>query len=508
MNKSRTKNTIRNSLIGIISQLVIVILSFANRTAFIKILGVEYLGISGLFSNILAMLALSDLGVYTVMVYSLYDPIARNDTKQINAYVRYFQRIYNAVALAVLIIGLALIPFLPILVNGSALSNSELIKYYVILLLNSAVSYLVIGRSTLLRADQRVYIIKVISTLSTALMYIVQIALLVVFKNYTLYLTCQILFTLISNIAVSVFALRVYPFLKEKCTDSLNTDLKGKIVKNLKATFLYKIGASVMNSTDNILISVIVGTAMVGYYSNYVTIFTMVNTFIMLIIDGVLASIGNYFATETKKKQYTLFKMLIYVFYNIAAFCAACYLSGMNDFISIWIGQEYVISNSFLMALAVNRFVFCLIHPIWITRESSGMFVRTKYVTLFSAATNLILSIILGKIWGITGIITATAISYLSTVYWYEPNRFVEECFKENVGDYWKYIIRILMPLTFPLAIGWGLMHCSTHSLLILMLKFIICGVAVVATNFLFYRKLDEYIELRHRMLLFLHRNS
>ena len=185
MNKSRTKNTIRNSLIGIISQLILVILSFANRTAFIKILGVEYLGISGLFSNILAMLALSDLGVYTVMVYSLYDPIAKNDTRQINAYVRYFQRIYNVVALAVLVIGLVLIPFLPILVNGSALSNSELVKYYVILLLNSAASYLVIGRSTLLRADQRVYIVKAISTLSTALMYVVQITLLVVFNNYT-----------------------------------------------------------------------------------------------------------------------------------------------------------------------------------------------------------------------------------------------------------------------------------------------------------------------------------
>lgn len=508
MNKSRTKNTIRNSLIGIISQLIIVILSFANRTAFIKILGVEYLGISGLFSNILAMLALSDLGVYTVMVYSLYDPIAKNDTRQINAYVRYFQRIYNVVALAVLVIGLALIPFLPILVNGSVLSNSELVKYYVILLLNSAASYLVTGRSTLLRADQRVYIVKVISTLSTALMYVVQIALLVVFNNYTLYLICQVFFTFISNIAVSFFSLRVYPFLREKSADSLNTDLKGKIVENLKATFLYKIGASVMNSTDNILISVIVGTAMVGYYSNYVTIFTMVNTFIMLVIDGVLASIGNYFVTETKKNQYALFKMLIYVFYNIATFCVACYLSGMNDFISIWIGQEYVIGNSFLVALAANRFVFCLIHPIWITRESSGMFVRTKYVTFFSAAINLLLSVVLGRLGGITGIIAATAISYLSTVYWYEPNRFVEEYFNENVSEYWRYIIRILVPMAFPLVIGWSLMHCNTHSLLLLMLKFIICGVAVVAINFLFYRKLDEYIEVKRRILLFLHRKS
>ncbi len=508
MNKSRTKNTIRNSLIGIISQLIIVILSFANRTAFIKILGVEYLGISGLFSNILAMLALSDLGVYTVMVYSLYDPIAKNDTRQINAYVRYFQRIYNVVALAVLVIGLALIPFLPILVNGSVLSNSELVKYYVILLLNSAASYLVIGRSTLLRADQRVYIVKVISTLSTALMYVVQIALLVVFNNYTLYLICQVFFTFISNIAVSFFSLRVYPFLREKSADSLNTDLKGKIVENLKATFLYKIGASVMNSTDNILISVIVGTAMVGYYSNYVTIFTMVNTFIMLVIDGVLASIGNYFVTETKKNQYALFKMLIYVFYNIATFCVACYLSGMNDFISIWIGQEYVIGNSFLVALAANRFVFCLIHPIWITRESSGMFVRTKYVTFFSAAINLLLSVVLGRLGGITGIIAATAISYLSTVYWYEPIRFVEEYFNENVSEYWRYIIRILVPMAFPLVIGWSLMHYNTHSLLLLMLKFIICGVAVVAINFLFYRKLDEYIEVKRRILLFLHRKS
>lgn len=114
----------------------------------------------------------------------------------------------------------------------------------------------------------------------------------------------------------------------------------------------------------------------------------------------------------------------------------------------------------------------------------------------------------MGRLGGITGIIAATAISYLSTVYWYEPNRFVEEYFNENVSEYWRYIIRILVPMAFPLVIGWNLMHCNTHSLLLLMLKFIICGVAVVAINFLFYRKLDEYIEVKRRILLFLHRKS
>lgn len=506
MNTSRTSNTIRNSTVGVISHIIVALLSFINRTVFIKVLGVEYLGISGLFSNILTMLALSDLGIYTVMLYSLYGPIAKKDEGQIAAYIRYFQKIYNIVAATVGVIGVLLIPVLPYLVNGSQLTYSELIKYYVLLLANSVSSYLVISRSTLLRADQKVYIVRIVSTLSTILMYLVQIVLLLLFHNYTLYLVCQVSFTLVSNITVSCISTKLYPYLTEKTVCRLDAEIQKNIINNLKSTFIYKIGGSIMNSTDNILISVLVGTAMVGYYSNYVTIFSLVNTFITLIIEGLLASIGNYYATESKSKKYSLFRLLILGFYIIAAFCASCYLAGMNDFISIWVGRDFVISNSFVIALALNRFVFCLIHPIWITRESSGMFVKTKYVTVSAAIINIVLSVLLGKVLGITGIILATAISYLSTVFWYEPNRFVNEYFEADLGLYWKYIAKVLIPMFVPLGIGIVLMQYTTTNFAILFVKFVICGVSTIGTVIVFLGRTIEYNTLKNKLLAILKR--
>ncbi len=500
MGNSRTSNTIRNSVVGIGAFGLKALLAFVTRTVFIKILGVDYLGINGLFANILTMLALSDLGLYTVMTYSLYKPVAQNDTELVASLVRYFQKLYNFIALAVLAVGLALVPLLPKLVHGITLPQNELTLYYLILLLNSVLSYFAISRATLFRADQKVYVVKVIETASTILMYITQIVLLMLFRSFMIFLICQTVYTLLNNITLTIWAGKKYPYLKKLTTTHLAKEINQEIWKNLKASFLYKIGAYIMNSTDNILISLIISTTVVGYFSNYVTIYSLINQLIMILISAVLASIGHFLVTESNAKKYQLFKILMLTMYTIATIAASCYLAGMNDFIRIWIGSEFIIGGGFIYALAFNRFIFCAIHPLWMVRESSGIFVSMRYVMLAAAALNIGLSVWLGNRMGVTGIILATSLSYLLTVYWYEPFQLAQKVFHNKMGSYWIYVIKLLLASLPGLAAGVWFGQIETGHILFLLLKFSVCGLVSLSSFVLCFRHTPEYAALYEKI--------
>lgn len=494
MNKAtRTQNSLRNMVVGVSMHLLTALFSFVSRTVFVRVLGVQYLGISGLFSNILTMLALSDLGIYTVMVYSLYKPLADKDEEKICALIHYFQRLYNGIALIVLGLGLACIPLLPYLINNSTLTYGQTVAYYILLLLNTACSYFAISKSTLLRADQQVHIVQIITSVGTFGLQIMQIVILLLTHQYAVYLIVQILFTLGSNITLSYIAANRYPYIRKKAKTELVSDLKGDIIKNLKATFLYKIGNTVMNSTDNILISVIVGTVFVGYYSNYVTIFTMVNAFVMIVIQAILPSIGNYYATQPDEKKFGMFRLLLLGFYVLATFCAGCYISGMNDFIRIWLGTEYLLSDSFVWSVALYRFVFCAIHPLWMTRESTGVFVATRYVMLCAAGVNIVLSVLLGMQMGITGIILATAISNLLTVFWYEPKQLCRNVFHVEQWQYWKYMLRLLLAAVPPIGAAVVMQMLHTNNLAILLAKFLVCGIVSLVSFYALMGRSEEF---------------
>ena len=236
----------------------------------------------------------------------------------------------------------------------------------------------------------------------------------------------------------------------------------------------------IMNSTDNILISVIVGTVVVGYYSNYVTIYTLVNSFVMIIIQAILPSIGNYYATQEPEKKFHLFRTLMLLFYAIGAFCASCYICGMDDFITLWLGEEFVIGGTFVLILALNRFVFCAIHPLWMTRESAGVFVSTRYLMLCAAAINIALSIALGMVMGVSGIILATALSNILTIIWYEPLQLCKRVFNRSVLAYFTYAARLIVAVIPVFAIAYIIKISISGSFVLLLLKFLICGVATL----------------------------
>lgn len=445
---SRTYNSVKNATISIIIQILTIIFSFVSRTVFINVLGDQYLGISGLYTNILSMLSLADLGITTVMTFSLYKPIANHDTQEISVLINYFKKLYRYIAIAIFVIGTCLVPCLQFIIKDSSLPFNELRLYYMLFLANSVCSYLVVYKSTLIMADQRIYITKIVEFVARMVAEVVMIILLVQTGNYLLYLIANITVTILKNVVLSIIADSVYPFLRgPKSTSQIPDETKKSLIDNIKSLFIYRVSAMIMNSTDNILISMILGTVIVGYYSNYLMIITSLNTFIMLIAQSVLPSIGNFNASGNTPRKLLIFRSSLLFFFVIGTFCVSCFQTMFNDFIFLWIGNEkpeYILSIFDVSCISFNFFVSCITNPIWMYREATGIFKKTRYSMACAALINVALSILLGKFFGLGGIVAATGISKLLTNFWYEPIVFYRDVFNDKIRGYWLYILKLL----------------------------------------------------------------
>lgn len=499
MEGSRTKKSIRNIIFGIGNKFIYLLLQFLSRTVFIKILGAEYLGINGLFTNVLTLLSLADLGISSAMVYSFYKPLAQNDKNKLAALTTFYKKIYNCIAMTVAIVGLILVPFIHIIVNtDSDIPNLEL--YYVLFLANTVMSYLFVYKSSIIEADQKAYIISRYKLINTVISTILQIVLLIITHNYILYLLIQIFCTLLNNVLIARKSGKLYPFIQEKV--DLDQKEKKDIFQNIKAVFIYKFSSVLLNGTDNIIISKMIGTVWVGLYSNYLMVINAINTFINTIFNSMYASIGNLVVTSNYKRKKEVFNIISFVGFFIATFTTTCLIILLEDFITLWIGTDYILKTSILIAIIFNHYLSCVLQPIWSYREATGMFKKTKYIMLVCAIENIVLSIILGKILGIAGILVASSISRLSTYFWYEPIILFKDFFNSSSRLYfWKQLKNIILTV-FCIIITIGLTSfIKDVSIINWIIKAIIAMIVPTVIYFLLYRKSDEYKYLYNNII-------
>ena len=417
--QSRFQNTWKNFRFGVAAQIVISLLGFLSRTIFIHVLSEEYLGINGLYASILNVLSLTELGLSDIVVYSLYKPLAQGDEKQLTALMGYYKTIYRIIALAVAVIGLGLVPVLRLLVK-STIDQYHLVLYYLMFLANSVCSYLLVYKSSIIHADQKRYLISRYEICFKFFTVAAQIMVLLLFRNFTVYLFIQIAMTVVSNLFISRKADQLYPFLKEKAP--LEPETKKSIFRDVRHMFSYKAGGQLLNGTDNLYISSLISTATVGRYDNYTMIQTMVVTaFTNTLNQAVLGSIGNLNATGTREQKKQIFDVYSLVFSWITTFCTLSLLVLYNPFIRIWAGESWLLPGSTVAVICLNFFLPNVLTPVWSYRNTTGLFRETKNILLYAAAINLVLSYFFGIRWGLTGILAATSVSRLLTSFWFEP---------------------------------------------------------------------------------------
>ena len=449
MTEGRIKNSVRNISYRLVSQVASIILKFVSRTIFIYILGVEYLGINGLFCEILQMLSLADLGFGTAMVYSMYKPLAEHDEKRLIQLVALYKKIYTIIAISITIIGISLVPFLKYLVNMNK-DIPYLNVYYLLYLANTVSSYLVVYKTCILNADQKNYLISKYNTIFNFISLIVTSVFLLLTHNFMIYLIVQVAVTYANNFYVSHIAEKQYPYINDK-VEKLSKEEGKQIFQNVKSVFIYKVANTLVGSTDNTLISVLIGTIAVGFYSNYCMIVNNITLFINIIFSSVTASIGNMVVEENKKKNYDVYCLMQFMSFLMSSVAITVTYLVINDLINVWLGEKFVLEQLVSFAIVLNMYFSVVLMPIWSYREATGMYLQTKYVMVATAVVNLVVSVILGKMIGLAGILFATSIARISTYFWYEPKLLFEQFFGKKVWNYYKDIIKNIV-VTFTVA--------------------------------------------------------
>ena len=436
MPESRTARVQKNVVTSILQNFVSIGISFVSRMIFVRILDESYLGINGLFSNILNILSLADLGMGAVMMYSLYAPIEEGDTGKISALVSFFRRIYLGIALTVLLAGLAFLPFLSLVVNLKE-PVPLLEGYYVLSLINVVVSYLFVYRTTLISADQKMYILNKYIMVFKIITFVVQSVVLVLFRDYFVYLAAAVVVSFISNVCQNLVSLKMYPFLKGSAP-KLEKKEKNRIFHDVKAMFLYRISGTIQSNTDNILISVFSGTVSVGFYSNYAMVVTQITGIITLIFNSVKASIGSLVVNKDtgKEDKFFLFQVSEMCCFWIVGFCTVCFVALFQDFIQLFFGAKYVVDWIVVIAVVLNFYTNNIRQSVWAFREATGLFQQTKHITAVTAVLNILFSILFGYFWGMAGILLATVLTRMLYAWWKEPVVLYGFFFKRSAVSY------------------------------------------------------------------------
>lgn len=442
-NNSRVKKTIVNTTFGLMAQMVNVVMNFVMRTVFIYTLGIQYTGVSSVFSDILTMLSLSELGVGTAIATALYEPLKYHDEDQIRKLMLFYKKAYRIIACVILIIGIGLLPFLDYLVTDIPNITEDIRLIFALYIIKTASSYLMIYKSTLLRADQKEYIVKSLETICILIRYVVEIVCLVFFRKYILYLSIEVVATIIQNYVVTNRAQKEYPFAFERSTDKLKKEEVRGLFKDIKGLAMYQISGSIGNSIDNVMISSLISTTLAGMLSNYSLIRKQIENIVKQFFTAALPSVGNLVSEKNIHKQYIIFNRLFYLSFLIVNFCATSLFVIFNPFISLWLGEEFLLGKEISFIIALDFFLYILLQEIALFRTANGMFVRGQYRPLITAVMNVFLTFLFIKIFGVFGAILATVLCRLFTQ-WYDPYILFRYVFKEKFrsfyAKYWFYI--------------------------------------------------------------------
>lgn len=490
---SRTINSIKNMKIGFITQVLILLINFISRKVFILTLSTEYLGLSGVFSNVLSMLSLAELGIGTAITFSLYKPLSIRDYNQVNALMQLYKKTYTLIGIVVASLGSMLLPLLPYIIKD--IPDIPYINFiYIMYVFNASISYFFSYKSSLIIADQKRYIYTKNHFIINLLFNIIQMILLIMTHNYIIYMIVMILKTLVENITISIKADNIYPFLKQKNEISVQKETKSEILKNIRAMVFHKIGGIVVMSTDNLLISTFIGVIDVAIYSNYLLIINALNMIFNTVVQSITASIGNLGAVESNKKNIKIFERINFLFSWICGFSSISLLILFNPFIKIWLGDEYLFSNSIVFLIVLNFYITSMRRSVLVFRDALGLYWYDRYKPLVESLINLIVSIILIYYMGIKGIFIGTLISTLTTSFWVEPYILYKYGFDRRVSvyirNYFKYFLSTIL---VGILTVFSCSFISGESLPAFILKCIVClTIPNISYGVIFYTN-DEF---------------
>ena len=446
MDFKRKTNAIRNTRWGILQKIVNTLFPFLVRTILIYKLSAEYAGLSELFVSVLSVLSLTELGFSNAIVYSMYKPIAENDTKKICALLNLYRRAYWGIGTVIFISGLVILPFIPYFIKDGIPADANLYVLFLIYLINNVISYFLYGyKTSLLSAHQREDINSRNKLIYNLILYGVQCISLLVFKDYYIYALLIPLATILLNVLNNNAVNRMFPDYKPEGV--LNSEEKEELKKNIVGIMIWKIGGATRNAFDSIALSMYLGLVVVAIYNNYLYVVNGMTAFLSVILTSIIAGIGNKIVVESPERNYEDFRQFNFFYMWISGWCAVCMMCLFQPFMRIWMGKELVFPNHIM-------FLFCYYFMMLkqgdigsVYYQAAGLWWEGKLRSVVEVFLNLVLNFILGYYLGAAGIIIATIISW-TFGYFYGSQFIFTKYFKNGRLKYYFFDNLLYMLVT------------------------------------------------------------
>lgn len=429
-----------NLLASVGAQGVNILLQFLSRFIFVRYFSEEYLGVNGLFTEVLTIFSLAELGIGISMMYGLYDVIAKKDEQAVACLMNLYRRMYAVVGAAVAGIGCALLPFLDVFVKSTEIPHIRLI--YLMYLANSVLSYFFAYKQTLLRADQKEYIVSGVTQLVKCVQVLFQIGIILVTENFYLYLGAQMVCQILTNVLLAAVADRKYPYIRNRSAGLPDRAVRKDLYRHIRAMAFHRFGSVFVFNTDNLLISMFIGLGTVGLYSNYKLVTNNLRTVADYIYNALTAGVGNLAVTEPAERTLSVYHTLQMGMSLLFGWMAVCLLTLFNPFIEVFFGGKYLLPFSTVAVIVLDFYILEMRQVTLCFRNAMGLFWYDRYKPVFEVALNLGLSLFLVQRYGIAGVILGTVISSLATNFWVEPLVFfrygIQKDWKRNLAGYFR----------------------------------------------------------------------
>lgn len=497
----RKINSLKNMVIAVLMSMTNILIGFIAQKIFIQNLGTVYLGVNGLFSNIISMLSIADLGLGTAIIYNLYKPIVEKDKEKIKALINFYKKSYRIISIIIFVLGLMVIPLLDKIVSPEDITyisfNTNIYVIYILFLIDTVCSYSFTYKRSMLYADQKNYVINLVHIGYIILLNSLQILILLTTKNYYLYLILKIIFRILENLIITFIVNKLYPFLKERIENKIDEFTKKDINMRLKASIFHNIGGFIVLGTDNIIISKFLGVKVVGFYSNYYMIVNAVSILLSQIFSGITASLGNLLVEKNVEKNFQIEKKMMFAnfwIYSLATIIIYCVI---NPFITIWLGKEYLFSNTIVFVIVLNFYFQGMKRTMQVFAEAAGICYENRYVPILEAIVNIASSIILLKLIGLPGVFIGTILSSLILHFYSYPKYIYKPLFKKKysgyIKEYIKYFICMLCGLILTILLT-SIIKIDNNYIQILINIFI----CIIIPNIIFYIIFKNNKELKY----------
>lgn len=501
------KKIINNSLISVSYKIIMLLLGFVTRKIFIEYLGNEVLGLNSLYSNLLDLLNLADLGIGVAVQYQLYEPLVQKDWDKLSRIITAAKRIYNIIGLFIIIAGIILSLFIENLIKETLFPIEFIRIAFLISVMGIALGYFFVHKKLFLCANEKIGLINIIELVIKLLTVIISLITTVLYKNYFLYLTINAVYGLLSNLVINFIFNKKYPNVKSNSKNS-KSEIK-ELTSNLKDVVPMKLSNYIYNSTDNVVISKILGLAFVALYSNYMTIINGIMGIEYLIGNVVMASMGKIIKEVKDKtrvfKYLMVFQYLQYVFTSI---CIIELAVVCNPFIELWIGKNFIIETFSFILLMIDFYIHSMYQPPYVLFGASGKFKDDKIITLISAIMNIVISIILVKFIGLAGVIIGTIVTDIY-IWIMRAYQMIKGYFKQKLFPYWLKMLKYTLTTIVGLILAKFLCKFINSQYLIIEIIFKagICFVIAFAINLIVTIKSEEFEFCKDFLLKYKERN-